>query len=392
MSSHLRLASLLVAASAITVTPACSDPASSGETDESNITSTVEHRLEGFDETVLVGALDGRLALVHVGESATREDLAAPFPAAPVVARSHGQKFFLVYEDAKTLVRVDPAKASIDKTVRLPVNAPADIELIDGEHGWVSSKTEGRVAKVDLTSGAELATIDLGASRVGDGTIQPRRLKVLGDRLFVQIARATANGRVAQGAVAVIDVKTDRLEEVVELEGRDASSGSDISGFEPDLPFIFDAKRNRLLVTATGNRPSNTGLLARLNPQTLTIDTVERSRTFQGAVAFDHSFDRMFLVEHTSTPVTSSHLIPIDVDEDGNLHPVQGAPLIDAFDGTDAIAMNPSGTLLAMANSCLLGFCFDGAGVSFVDARTREVLPKLMSDAIGFEPILVEFE
>lgn len=75
--------------------------------------------------------------------------------------------------------------------------------------------------------------------------------------------------------------------------------------------------------------------------------------------------------------MTSSHLFVIDVADDGGLTDGNGNhALVDAFDGIDALAVHSTRDLVAMANTCAIGFCIGGAGINFIDGRSRTVLAK----------------
>jgi len=349
------------------------------------------HQLDGFDETLLAADSSGRLAVLRVGAAFSRAALPPPAARPPEVVRSHGGKFYLLYEDSNLLI-VDPVQAKIERTIDLPVAEPADLEWATTTSIYVSSKTANAIVKVDLETGAELGSIDLASLRIAGGTIEPRRLLRVGDRLFVQVARTQASGRADRGALAVVDTTRDEIEKVIELEVQDPTSGAMMPGLEPAFAMAWDAKRNKVFVSLAGVRPSNTGMLIRIDPETLAVHDFKRARAgFQGAVAFGEPFSKLFVIYHTSTPTTSSHLFVDLVAEDGKLTSAGGGTLVDTFDGLDALAINNGGTLVTMANTCLTGFCTTGAGLSFVDATTSAVLPKLLADQIGFEPMMVRF-
>lgn len=338
-----------------------------------------DHVLDGFDETLLAADSTGRLAVLHVGARLSRVALPPPADAPPSSVRSRGGKFYLVYEHGE-LVIVDPIAGAIERSVALAAEQPADLEWATDATIYVSSKSTNSVLQIDVETGAALGSIDLGSLRVAGGTIEPRRMLRVADRLFVQVARR-ANGRAADGALAVIDTTQNAIETVIEL-----------GGLEPDFPIAWDRRRGHLVVSCAGVRPSNTGMLVRVDLATLAVHDVKRAASgFQGAGAFGEPFSKLFVIYHTSTPTTSSHLFVDLVADDGALTPAGGGTLIDTFDGNDALAINRSGTLVAMANTCLTGFCTNGAGVSFVDTATSTVLPKLLADQIGFEPMLVQF-
>jgi hypothetical protein len=376
------------------LTVACGGGQADSSVASDDVTSATEFRLEGFNETILVGSSDGKLTVFHLGSTTTKNEIGAPRPRPPEAMRAQGGRFHLLYDDGSYVI-VDPDRGEIEKTIQLPAvtTSPGDFEFATESAVYVSLKKTAKVIRVDLGSGAELSSVDLGALRIEDGSVEPRSLLKVGDQLFVQAARAKATRRAEQGAIAVIDTTQDSVKKVIELAGVDPRTNETISGLGPDLPMVHDTRRNHIFVSATGNRPSNTGLIARIDPATLTVRDVKKAESgFQGAVVSRAPFDELFIIYHTSTPTTSTHLFSEHVRDDGTLESERPGALLDAFDGMDALAINTSGTLVAMANTCITGFCVNGAGVAFVDARTRTILPKLKSDTIGFAPVFVLFK
>jgi hypothetical protein len=360
---------------------------------ESSVVSTpLPHSLEGFEEDVLVASRVGQLAVVHVGRTSVRRDVAAAFTTPPESVQVVGGKFVLLYPDARVVV-VD-GEARVERTVRLPIEAAIDLSLATDTIGYVTSKVDPRVSKVDLASGAVAASIDLRGLAIDGGSVELRQMRKVGSRLFVQVARRRADGRPEQGALATIDTDSDTLlPGTIELTFPDFDGGARLPGLEPDLPMAVDPQRNLLYVSALGRRPSNTGGILQVDIATTTLRTSERaSGGFQGVIVVPPATpSKLFTILHTSTPTFSSHLFHRSVDEAGALGAGQPGAIIDTFDGLDALATNEAGTLLAMANTCLTGFCVNGAGVAFVDTQSHKVLPKLNADAIGFEPVSVHF-
>lgn len=349
----------------------------------------VDHRLPGFDETMLVGDSGGALAVVRVGETFQRRAVTTRTTQAPIVARSDGQKFFLLYASG-SLAIVDPTRAVIERTVRVP-SSPGGFEWGSASTIYVSRRRAGTIVELDLSTGATRRTIDLAALRIGTGTIEPRQMYRLGEHLFVEVARQRHDGVADRGAVAVVNTTSGTVEKVLELELRNPTTGTLIAGLEPDFPMVWDARRDLLMVTARGNRPSDTGMFVRIDTNTLTIHDAKRADSgFQGAVAMAAPFTSLFMLYHTSTPTSSTHMFVFDVDAAGTLTQNPGT-LVDAFDELDAIAVNDDGTLAVMANACFAGVCPQGSGLSFIDVRTRQRLPKLMADQLGLAPELVVF-
>lgn len=337
------------------------------------------HSLPGFEEALLVGGLEGELAVIHVGDAFDRAEVDLPAGINPHVIRSRGGKFFALF--ASKLAVIDAATGEVDDTIALPAS-PGDIEWAtedDDSTVYVSLAANEKVIKLDLATGDEIAAIDLSSLAAG-ATIELRRMARVGDRLFVQVARRKA-GKEKNGALAVIDTARDELAQTIEL-----------GCLEPDFDMVHDSQRGHLYVTCAGVRPINTGALVRIDTSTAKIhDTTPAGAGFQGMVAFGEPFDILYELFHTSTPTDSSHLFARPVSDDGKIGESERGALIDAFDGNDAIALNAEGTLLTMANHCLVGFCIGGAGLNFVDAASSELFDKLLKDQLGFEPVIVQF-
>jgi len=376
--------SLAFAFLAATVSACSSTPAQDDAESADKVSATEEFRLPGFDETILTAEETGKVAVMHVGNSWSKKDVQTSHDRLPTIARSHDGKFHLLYGDA--LVIVNPTSGAVDRTMPLTVSDAADFEFSD-KTIYLSDAKTAKVVAIDANTGAERASIDLAALRREGGSVEPHRLLAVGNRLFVQVARSNAAHRKDQGAVAVIDTTKNTVEKTIEL------SFDNRSGLEPDLPMVLDTKRNQVFVTALGDRPRDTGMLFRINVADLTIHDVKKAESgFQGAISFREPFSDFFMIYHTSTPTTSTHLFTGSVDNAGKLDVPAQKTLVDAFDGLDAMDINQRGTLVALANICATGFCIKGAGVNFVDAKSKAVLPKLLAAQIGFEPEMVVFK
>jgi hypothetical protein len=333
------------------------------------------HQLPGFDETLLVGAGNGALSVVHVGETFGAKPVALRTSQPPSVIRAKDGRFYALFDSGKLAV-IDATTAKVERSLSVG-SRPRDIEW------W--SETELAVSRgsgidtIDLATGTKTSSLDLASLRIGTGSVQTRRLLRVDERLFVQVARTRADGRPENGALAV--VRNGSVEKVIELDG-----------LNPDFALVHDARRGHLYVTCAGVRPSNTGVLVRIDTATLAVhDRIPAESGWQGIVAFAEPFETLFMLYHTSTPTTSSHLFAFSVDDSGALaDATEGGAIVDAFDGLDALAINDSGTLVAMANHCLVGFCIGGAGINFIDVATREKQPKLLKATLGFEPVIVE--
>ena len=379
--------------------PSSQNPGPTGKGD--SISGTF--RLDGFDETILVGNSDGQLVVVKVGRTSSRTIIDGAPAQQPWAVHAHNAKFYVLYQDG-SLVVINPDQGTIDGTIKLPVDNPTEFEFATDTTIYVSAKSPAQVVKVDLAANTQLSSTDLSSLQIGAGSVEPHHLLLVGDLLFVKVARGKEDGSGDRAALAVVDTTQDRLNQVIELQVKDPKTGAALPGIEgirhidgfPDmpianLPIVLDPQRNKLLVPLGSDR-KDTGMMVRVDPETLSVLDFLKSSAFQGEIALGRPFTRMFKVEHTRTPTDSSHLMVYSVADDGTLTPLRQAPLVDAFDGQDALTINGSGTLAAMANSCPAGFCIGGAGVRFIDANTNALLPKLMANEIGFEPTFVLFK
>jgi hypothetical protein len=371
----MRIASLLVGLSLAACVTDMTDEAGSDSGGKADGSGT-SHKLPGHDETLLTGSLDGKLAVIHVGDSFSKKPVTLAAMQAPTVVHAKGGKFYALVTGK--LAVIDEKTAKVERTLDVGTD-PQDFEW--SADGKLYVTTGSKVVTFDFAAGTQTASLDLSSLATAGGSVQARRMLRIADRLFVQVARKNGSSRAENGALAVI--KAGMLEKTIELEG-----------LEPDFDLVHDTRRGILYVTCAGVRPINTGTLVRIDTATLAVhDRIKAEAGWQGIVQFADPFEILMMIYHTSTPTTSSHLFAFAVDDAGMMRdadPTVGA-LIDAFDGMDALSMNADGTLVAMANHCLVGFCVGGAGINFIDVATQAKQPKLLKAELGFEPAFVEF-
>ncbi len=352
--------------------------------------TAIAHQLPGFQATVLAADSDGQLAILNVGAKGTRVAVTTKFKRAPVSVRSRAGKFYLLY-DTGTVVVVNAATGAVESSVASGLKAARDLEFGADGSLYVSSSKAAEVWNIDV-AGKKKASIALNAvAPQGFKSVATTLIRV-GNQLFVGVSRLKDANTQARAAVAVVDTSTNTVKKVLELEGVTMSGESVRPGLNARLPMVFDATRNAVLVPVGGVRPSNTGMLFRVDAKALAITRVDAANSgFQGQVLFAPNDSKLFIVYHTSTPSDSSHLFDNRVATDGTLAPTSEGALIDTFDGVDALDVNAAKTLVGMANGCAAGFCIGGAGINFINAKTSEILPKLMASDIGFEPSLIAF-
>lgn len=361
-------------------------------TEARNLATEDTKDLSSFNETLLVGDSSGNHALLKVGANLKSIKIKSKIKPLPISVHSYNEKFYLLYSNSKFMV-LDPESGLVEKTLDLPVKDPSDFAFASDGQIYVSTKKSSKILKVDLNSLAEVASIDLEKLRLGKGKIELHQMLLIGENLFVQVARFKSRFEHQQATLAVIDTTTNQLRKTIELAAKDPQISKTLQGMNPEFPMIYDSRRKMILLTLkTGEIPLNMGMIIRIDPNTLEIFDFKQAITgTQGIIAFQEPFSKLFIIYHTSTPVTSSHLLVDLVDDAGSLQRVEGA-LIDNFDGLNALAINSAGTLVAMANTCITGVCVNGAGISLVEVATHKILPKLKSDFIGFQPSLVYFK
>jgi hypothetical protein len=359
----------------------CASSSDGGTSNENDIAAATEYRLPGVSETVLLADENGRVSVAKLGDPTT---VAAPAveSGVPIVAgRSFDGRFWLLDQDG-ALVIVDPAGGAPTKRA-LGLEDAGDIEIDSVHSAWVSAGA--KIAHVDPSTGQTLATLDLASYALDGGRVRATGIKRVGDRLFVQLGRE--KDRVQRGAVVVVDPTAARVESVIELE-----VGTEI-GYDPGGAMVVDTVHAKLLLTARGFRPSNTGMVLRIDLAQKKLDPwfFRGGSGFQGGLALGPDPATIYIAYHTSTPVASTHVFHYLIGSDGEMKVQDNASLLDAFEEVDDYPANASGTLFALPVTCPAGFCIGGKGVSFIDTKTAKPLPRFGAAVIGMSPQFVLF-
>ncbi len=382
----LALSLLLGAASLST---ACGSPMNHEAESSADIVSEMQYRLPGFEETLLAADRAGTMALVKLGASTTVEPVDGTFGSYVVAGRSFERSFWVLSSGGKLGV-IDPVAARLDRVVDVSVPEPSDLEIESADAAWVAGA--GRIDRV-ATTGDILDTIDLSAHAISGGVVRSQTMTRVGDHLFVQLARRTASGGEARGALAIVDLPSRRLEKVLDLVVPTEDGSGTEEGFNPGGAMLVDEAHGKLLLTARGFRPSNTGMVLRIDLARLELDpwSFHADSGFQGGLALGAHADELFIAYHTSTPVASTHFFDYRVGDDGALVREHPGALLDAFEVIDTYPVNASRSLFAVPVRCSLGFCLGGKGVTFIDMKTSEVYPRLSATDLGLTPSFVLF-
>lgn len=361
-------------------------------------TSEASYALPGFNEKILIGDEAGKLVLLNVGDTLTKRNVSGSLGSMPV-ASLVDQGLAMVLTAKGDLCTIDSQTASITKTVKTKVKNPSDFLIESPTVGYIANSSKGTVIRFDPTSGAALDTFDLSSQTTSPYRVSLGKMLRVGNRLLVQIQRKKPSSQQPiRGAIAVFDTDAKNLIKVVELEVPDPNAQAKKQGFNPDGAMIWDQNHNQVFITAKGNRPSNTGMIVKLNLASLELDPWFKNADagFQGPIALGSaqgsSQPEMFVAYHTSTPVASTHLFHGELKGDGSFNDIAAGALVDALEEIDGFPTNKGSTLLAFRVLCNGGGpCLGGAGISFVNMQTSVVYPRLLSAEIDIEPLLVLF-
>ena len=364
----------------------CAASSDGGSTNGSDLAAATEYRLPGVSETLLVADASGRASVVRLGDPTT---VAAPvITSGPRISagRSFRGRFWLI-DEGGSLVVLDPAGGAPVKTP-LGTKSPGDIEIESVQSAWISAGA--KLVHVDPSAGTTLGEIDLSSHALDGSALTATGIERVGERLFVQLGRRKGSSE-QRGAVAVIDLASAKVESVIELEVP-GNGGTEI-GYDPGGAMVVDTIHQKLLPTAHGFRPSNTGMVLRIDLATRKLDPwfFRSGSGFQGGLARGADPARIFIAYHTSTPVASTHLFQYVISESGEMVLAHSGTLLDAFEVVGDYPSNASSTLFALPVTCPAGFCLGGKGVSFIDTKTGTPYPRFGEAAAGMSPELVLF-
>jgi hypothetical protein len=372
---------------------ACADHEADPVADEAAAISTTRFHLPGFSEKLLVADRTGKIAIAQLGDTTkiakVRQSLGAPV----VGVRSRAGRFWVLGANG-ALASIDPSKGLMSKAVTVAAKGARDLELESDDVAWISARDEARLVRVRIGTGATEDAVSFADRAIEGGRVLPQAMARVGDHLFVHLARETKEGAPQRGALAIVDVPTKHVTAVVELEVPHAGGAAEI-GYDPDGPMVVDSLHGKLLFTALGARPADTGMILRLDLQTLKLDPwLNRfGAGFQGAITLgaEPHDPEMYIGYHTSTPQPSTHIFHFRLGGDGEPTSVSNETVIETFEVVDNYPMNQARTLLAFPVECSLAFCTGGAGLSLVNVKTAKPYPRLGETDLGLKPSFAAF-
>jgi hypothetical protein len=216
----------------------------------------------------------GGVSLLDPAAGTVRTDIAPACPDA--VVRAHGGLLYVVNRTGCDNIEVvDPATGEVlhEFSVGNGTN-PQDIAVISPSRAYVSRYETNDLLEVDLDTGARVDSISLAPFADADGLCEMHRMRLAGDRLFVELQRMVRHTWpelwVAEppSMLAVVDVRTRRLVDVdPALPGVQAIA---LAGINPVAPIVVDPESGDLLVPEAGQYGVlDAGGIERVDPVTL---------------------------------------------------------------------------------------------------------------------------
>jgi WD40 repeat protein len=149
-------------------------------------------------------------------------------------------------------------------------NNPQDLVVVDESQAYVSLYGAG-IVRVNLNPKPDcsdflISEIDLSSVADSDGLAEPDQMALVGDRLWVSVARLTNFSPIENAAVVGIDTETGQIEVLIELGGTNAFGGP------KGLP-VLEEGSPLLLVSRTGAYGASDGAIEIIDLRTLQAGT-----------------------------------------------------------------------------------------------------------------------
>ncbi|MBF0408241.1 MAG: hypothetical protein HQM10_12890 [Candidatus Riflebacteria bacterium] len=342
--------------------------------------------LEDFQECILLGGgfKPANIAIVRLGKNVVVQPISVSISANQADCKSRFGRFYILYDNGE-LVVVNGKSGEMESKVQTKIASPFGMEILSETEVIVSSGKDTVLRRIDSQTGEILG---LAKIVIPMKELACRHMLKIENRLYVAISCGKINSKPEGTIFAVVDLNSNQLIQHQLLFWQNEKTGEKLPAINPLLPLVFDREQNRILIGAKGVRPRNTGMTLKVDLGTFSVksDSYDLSATFNGHRAISFSQKKVLVLEHTSTPVSSTHVMQKAINDHGDLEAIDGPAILDLFEETDDLSINGDGTLAMIANSCPTGFAISGKGLNLIDVRTGKKLPKIMSDTIGFAP------
>ncbi len=141
---------------------------------------------------------------------------------------------------------------------------PQDIAVLSPTKAYVSRLASPDLWIVNPATGAFVGAISLAAFNDGDGSPEPFKMFVYGDRVFLALQRLDNFVPTDSSYVVAIDTRTDALLDADPIAP--GVQGILLTGTNPNTDFAFDGAANRLLIGETGSFGVADGGIEGLDP------------------------------------------------------------------------------------------------------------------------------
>lgn len=309
------------------------------------------------------------------------------------LARAADGSVWVVNRDGASISVIDPASLAVTRSITLPrASQPYGIVFAPAGTAYVTLEASGRVIALDGTSGATLASLDVGAN--------PRHLAVSGDsaRLLVSrfitpplpgegsaVVETSVEGMGRGGEVLVVDTASMSLRTTIVLAHSDrddtSTTGSGVPNYlgaaaiAPDgrsawIPSKQDNVRRGLLRNGKALDFQNTvrAISSRIDLETLAETTTARidhdNASVAGAAAFDATGAYLFVALETARQVEV-----IDASSGGALFRIE-------------VGIAPQGLVVSADNTRLYVHNFMDRSIDVVDLTPLTRQGELRSDKL----------
>ena len=362
----------LIPALLLAVSACGSGGSSSGDTDGDGILDAAD-ALPGYALVVAAADFTSPEGRVY---AATPAITVGPDPVSTdVVLREHDGLVYAINRFGADNVQVlDPA-SGLAATVQFSTgngSNPHDIAVVGPHRAYVTRNQDTSLLIVDPATGDPLGTVDLAALSDADGIPEMDQMAVIGDDAFVTLQLLDQDNFFVPsgpGAVAVIDIASERVVGSFELQGKDPASR-----LESDGRYLY--------VATTGDFGVDDGGVERIDPADPTGTTTVVSGADLGGDLGELAIvgpTKGYVVVSTfdfASGASSSRVVAFD--------PSTGLVLGEVF-RNDAflpdLRVSPDGALLAIADRTPTN-----PGVLLVDTGTDQIVAGPIHDASQLPP------
>lgn len=346
---------------------------------------------EGFQEDV-------KAEILSFGDAFNKIPVAIEFPKGRRHLRSAGKKFYVIYEKGPVFI-IDGATGKLIRKFEWETKKEIlDFAILNDEEAFISKEGSTAVDKISLTDGKVIESIQLGEENASMEA-HANTLFIHDGKLFAAVSRMEMqffNRPVPEGGLVylnVVDIDSSKVIKKIDLAHVDAETKKTSRVAGPIFKPAYEKNSNSLLIPGAAIRNPFDGFghwVYRLDLKTLTLSPkdVLEAKTFAGAIVISNKYSTGIWLEHTSTPVSSTHFHVKKINPDGTFGSLPSTPgmgTIDIWEIRDGMTLNQDESLAALNSADnMTGDAY--RGIRFADMRTglTKGLPILPESTYGF--------